>query len=73
MWTIEVDLGTRLPGYYNLSLDYSTVSNGGVFYVYADDEYAGMVNCYGRGLPNGQDVVKNQKLKTAYLTPGPHR
>ncbi len=68
-WTIEVDLGTRLPGYYNLSLDYSTVSNGGVFYVYADDEYAGMVNCYGRGLSSGQDVVKNQKLKTVYLTP----
>ncbi|MBE6911126.1 MAG: hypothetical protein E7473_01250 [Ruminococcaceae bacterium] len=68
-WTIEVDLGTQTPGYYKLDMKYATVSAAGGFYVYADDNYAGYVNCYEADIPFNTGGNKDASLNTVYLTP----
>ena len=65
-WTIEIPVETA--GWYTMDFITGTWSAGGEFYVYADGNYAGELNCYTE--QTGDFFYAEDKLENAvYLTP----
>ncbi len=70
-WTIEVDMETTEPGWYDIFFTSGSYACGAAYYIYADGQYAGYYDCYAT-VPdvNGSPVEDAPvKLNTLYLTP----
>lgn len=63
-YTIEADFSSA--GYYDISLSAGKYKDGAAFYVYVNNEYAGMFNCLS---PDGQYEDVAEQFKTLYITP----
>ena len=68
-WTVEIDMKTTKPGWYDVSLVGGKWSAGTSWYVYADEQYAGYYDCYDSTLTGNPSVDSAKKLNTLYLTP----
>ena len=71
-WTVNVDLGTTEPGWYDISLLGGKWYAAGSWYIYADGQYAGFYDCYDETQKGGYslaDPAGETKLNTLYLTP----
>jgi len=69
-WTIEVDMKTTEPGWYDISLVGGKWYGAAAYYIYADGQYAGFYDCYDSAAnPNPYVDTAETHLNTLYLTP----
>ena len=67
-WTIEVDMGTKNEGWYDIKLLGAQVSSACEYYIYVDGQYAGIYNFNG-SYAEGGFILSEKALNSLYLTP----
>ena len=67
-WTIEADLGTTTPAWYDITFTGTQIYQGCEAYIYVDGQYAGIYNTNGT-VYEAYGVLTSKKLNSLYLTP----
>ncbi|MBE6912727.1 MAG: hypothetical protein E7473_09400 [Ruminococcaceae bacterium] len=67
-WTVEVDLGTTTPAWYDISIEGAQLLNGCAAYIYVDGQYAGIYNTNGT-VTESYGTLTSKNLNTVYITP----